>query len=186
MKSNTLPNELVKNINKCVRHIRNDIAKQIALDLKKEYRTVIEKFYSHYHPRSYARTYETLLANNLYRNGGDYKKITVLRDNSCTVKFQVGSEFIDGGTYRADAGWVYGRTFEEGIHGWIPYTVKNIISKRVDVNKAGWMMNVTQPAQPLSPSPKSIMDTWFKKYKTSANLSKICKPITKANMSKFL
>lgn len=186
MKTNTLPKELVNNINTCVRHIRNDIAKQVALDLKDEYRNVIYKFYNHYTPRSYSRTYETLLASNLYGYGNDYRKITILKSNSCSIRFQVGSSFIDGTPYRASTDWVYSRTFEEGIHGWIPYTINNIISKRVNAQTAGWMLNVTQPKQPLSPPPKAQMDKWFRKYKSEANLARICKPITKANMKKYL
>lgn len=181
----SIPNELMKKINTCTRHIRNEIAKQITEDLREEYRTVIADFYRDYKPHRYLRTYSSYFATNIYKFGGNYKKITTFASDSFTTKFKVGSEFI-GEPYRASADYVFSRTFELGIHGWIPLTVKNIAKGMVNpelVNNK--IFNGTQPNPPLTPTPKQRMDEWFDNYKVEANLGSICRPIVARNFKKF-
>lgn len=183
MSKNQLPDTLMQGINASIRQTRREIAKHIANDFQKEYSTVIWKFYHHYTPRMYNRTYETLLASNFYRSGRDYRKITTWGENEITICFQVGSDYMDD-VYDDATDWVFSRTFEEGIHGWRPLSVKGILAGKNEA--VGWRLKVKQPKKPLNPSPKARMDKWFEKYQTPANLDKICKPILENNIKKHL
>ena len=187
MENNQIPKELMDKINTCIRHTRNEIAKQVVADLKKEYSTVIWKFYHHYKPHMYERTYKTLFATNLRQARGDYRKITKWNGDEFIVKFSVGAEFMEGEPYRDDPDdYVFQRTFEEGIHGWIPLNFQKLLSGEQNVQEMGWRALVKQPRKPLSPPPKARMDEWFNSYKTQGNLDKICKPILKKNLDRYL
>lgn len=185
MGKESIPEELLKNINKCIRRTRNEVAKQVVNDIRQEYRTVIWKFYKHYKPRMYQRSYETLFASNIYRAGGDYRKITTWKDGEFIVKFSVGAEYIRE-SYEDPTEWVFQRTFEQGIHGWKPLTVSGIMSGKQKASEMGWRGSVTQPKRPLSPPPKALMDKWFELYTTPSSLDKICKPILKNNIKKYI
>lgn len=194
MAKENLPSGLLNAINTCVRHSRNEIAKKIVSDLREEYRTVIWEFYGSYRPTEYQRTYETLFATNIRRAGGDYRKITAWEGTGFTIKFSVGAEYMSGNPYRDDdASTVFNRTFEQGIHGWIPFTGTSI---RDIYEKDNWryMVNLKQrlgkrkirPAEQQSPSPKEKMDIWFAAYKKPGNLRNICNPIIEKNIKKYL
>ena len=180
-----IPNELLKNINTCVRITKKEIAKQIAEDIREEYHTVIWKFYHHYTPNMYKRSYESQLSTNYHQLGKDYRKITKWQEDGFIIKFIVGGEFVSG-NYEDDNEWVFNRTFNQGIHGWTPISFQGIMSGTQNVEKMGWRGRVKQPRKPLKPSPKERMDEWFERYKTYGNLDKICKPILKNNIKKYL
>ena len=187
MANNQLPQDLLNKIKTCIRVTKREIAKQIANDLRQEYSNAIWKFYKHYKPRMYQRSFETLFANNLYRARGDYRKITKWQDDGFIIKFSVGSEFIQE-PYEDDNEYVFNRTFEQGIHGWIPVssTFRKTIASSVNSDSMDWRLRVKQPRKPLNPPPKDTMDKWFERYKTERNLNKICKPILQKNIEKYL
>ena len=122
----------------------------------------------------------------------DYKSITTMIDSTTVqIVFSPGAEYIDGNPYRADTEWVYNRTYVEGIHGWTPEEIMNYAGGanygyygekgQFYINK---MLNWIP--EPMNPSPKELMDAWYREYKKSTNLRRILQPIAKKILNEMM
>lgn len=180
-----LPWNIERRLDTTISHIKKEASELICKDLKKMYNSVIREFYRSYHPKSYDRTYSTYAANNLYNND-NYSSIVDDLGDGFKVEFLVSDYFIKSQPYEEDRTWVFTRTFVKGIHGWIPGEWDSYYHGGMfDLD---WRASVfvSQPASPLSPTPKARMDERHKKYKNPQRLRKKIKPIVDKHMNKFL
>lgn len=137
---------------------------EIATEIEKKYGNVIEQFYLHYTPLFYRRTQSLFYgssSHNSYR--GKIRKI----NGGYQVGITVSSQHYpySANPYGADQDWVFRNAFEKGIHGFDNTMVDEINAKRPSP-----VVNI--PPR-MNPSPKGIMDKWWKEYRKKDNLDGI-------------
>lgn len=93
-----------------------EMATEVLWQIEHNYESVIDKFYKHYDPLYYERTYSTYLASSGYDKLFSSRNFIFMSDGY-DVGIDINSRRIPGNPYRADKNWVFARTFEKGIHG---------------------------------------------------------------------
>lgn len=93
-----------------------EMATEVLWEIEHNYESVIDRFYEHYDPLYYDRTYSTYLASSGYDNLYSSRNF-IFMSNEYDVGININSKRIPGSPYRADKDWVFSRTFEKGIHG---------------------------------------------------------------------
>lgn len=168
-------------------------AVEIEARLREAYVYAIDRFYDDYYPKKYERTYSTYAAadfinspEDLWYSGGHkveagYGASHVRRtDKGYDAKIEISSDFIPGNPYRAKAGkeWVFGRTWEKGIHG---YTRNDVIGTNKTRDRyTRWKVNQKDAPRVMKKPPKRLMDSDFKKIAKRKNI----KPIVDNSISK--
>lgn len=188
-----LPDNINRRINRATIKVLDACAEKIANDCNDKYMSIIKDFYGGYSPHSYQRTYETFAATNFYKHKKDYKRISrIIGDDKVRILYRIDSKYIEGNPYRAEKSWVFGRTFEEGIHGWTPEEVMQYVGGhnygyygkegQFYINR---MLGWTDVPEPMSPPPKELIDEWAQEYKKPGNLRKLLAPIASDVFHKY-
>lgn len=159
-----------------------EIATEVQWEIEHTYESVIDKFYAHYNPRFYDRTYATYLASSGYNNYTPKVKIEDTRFRTlayCECGIEVNYKNI-----LENAGYsnpypnaehpeeILERTFR-GIHGFSPW----------EQNRYGLKGNYPKR---MNPSPNRLMNKAFKKLTTQYHLAGITDKIIMKNLNKEL
>lgn len=160
MATNSAITKRIKRISqKIVDDTLENIREEVASQIEEHFELYIDRFYAHYpDPVRYdPRTFSTYLASDAYddlsvsfEKGADRVGIYVSADNIPGNPYFVPGKYgkrKDGSP--VDKDWVFENTFELGRHGYPPY----------------------EGTTPMSPSPYSLMNEWFKDLK--ANKGKV-------------
>lgn len=128
---------------------------EIGYQLEMAYGNAIDRFYGHYpNPKFYNRTYSLYAGSDSWENPLKNKKKK--GNGRYYIGINVGANFISenigGNPYKSSIEYVFGRSYEHGIHGMTP--------EESTRRGLGWHK------LPMSPSPKYWME---KNYKNIAN-----------------
>lgn len=108
----------VDKIDNVFKQSSKEFAEELLFTIQSIYETAIDRFYNDYNPLYYNRTFSTYEAssgaNDLF-SSRNYRFSEQM--NSFLVGIEVSPLFINRKPYRADTGWVFDRTFNQGIHG---------------------------------------------------------------------
>ena len=135
-------NQAIKEIKERVMSVAQDIADEITEKVQLKFDDCIDIFYDDYIPTTYDRNYNTYMAST--GTNKSFGKLTNVKETDKGVEIYGGiivdSSLIGDGAYKDPTDYVFGRTWQHGIHG----------------EASIWL---------TSPTPKSMMDTWFKEFR---------------------
>lgn len=155
--------DVTKKYNKAVK----DMAVEVAYKIEAAYESAIEAFYNDYpDPIYYDRTYSTYLGSNAYDDVYNYGIQQF--GNSYFAGINVSSSNIPGNPYRAYKGWVFDRTFEQGIHG---INRNDLIKMNKPRSKDDHIKR--KVIKNMTPPPRVLMDKAFKELTKKGSLDKI-------------
>lgn len=126
--------EIEKKFNKAVRELAENVAEQIEI----EYGRVISGFYNDRvfpyntdpsRPLRYSRTFSLYEASNANDGINSPGVIESIGDGYLSG-IEVTANNISGNPYRANKGWVFGRAYYYGIHGFNKKTITKIKMRR--------------------------------------------------------
>ena len=189
------------NIKEKFNKVAEKFAQEVLWAIENQYESVIDVFYADYNPLYYYRTYSTYLASSGYKQLYSPENYMSF-DNYYNVGISIDSQKIPGNPYRADTDWVFNRTFEKGIHGintrgafglrkprlYRRYygesfpsgksTFSVVKMKNQDViSNIVYRKNVRRITNTVMentvPAPKSLMNQWWRRYKTRKNLDSV-------------
>ncbi len=146
-----------------------DLAQEVAFEIEKAYESVVQRFYNDYpNPSSYKRTYSTYLGSSAYDSPFEYG-VQKFGD-SYFSGMQVSASNIPGNPYKANKGWVFDRTFYEGIHG---YHRNEAIKANATKKKGDVYMSVKHAPRRMNPPPRKLMDKEYKHIVQKKNIDRI-------------
>lgn len=179
-----LPSNLMRRINKLCEQTVQDSIEAIAKDYKKQYEDIIWKFYEHYTPKKYMRTYSLLEGINLSSYNGQLRQaISMPSRFSRELNVELSSQYYDNpNPYRLKDKMfntteeVFSSAIDFGLHGQsdINYTTNGLIG-REDKNRPR-----------MKPSPYKLMVKYDQFYHRENNMKKVTTPIFKKNLEKYL
>lgn len=114
-----------------------DMAGQMTYTIESAYQGAIQAFYDDYYPKWYQRTYSTFEASDRANDMFGYNQMGNIFESG----IHVDPSFISGNPYRADKGWVFERTFVQGIHGFTLQDLQHWQDRRI---QAKWALSKTK------------------------------------------
>jgi hypothetical protein len=193
--------ELTK-ADKLFRDATDAFVQDVLWQIENNYETVIDMFYQHYNPLYYDRTYSTYLASSGYETLYSLQNMNPI-EVGYDVGINVDSSNIKDDPYRAETDWVFNRTWRFGIHGQDRGKRWGSKSEKTFQRVKGWRLRNTYHVDlipgtefglkqthvthrytgnisisqsfmtNMTPSPKVLMDKWWKKFNTKKNLDSI-------------
>lgn len=187
---------VMKDVKKRYNNLIKRFAEEVSFQIESAYESVISQFYADYGPNNgdpwyYKRTFSTYQASN----GADnpYSPINVQHfGDSYFAGIGISASNIPGNPYKIYKGWVFDRTFYQGIHG---ITRKDIIKRneairqkykrqralkkmlgkkfknlQVDISMKGLTRNIPRN---MTPPPKKLMDKEFIRITKKKNMDKM-------------
>lgn len=170
--------EVVFDADKFRKHVKEAfrrVAEEAAQDIQNAYELSIDEFYKSYEPRRYRRTYSTYKASSGYgKNGknlviqtGEYAYEAGIMVNPSYIPGTPYYHYVNGVKTPQDTGFIFGNTFDEGLHGFQGYKYKQSISsnwKDKKGNSITWRHKQRwyYGNKERTTSPKEQMDRRFK------------------------
>lgn len=160
---NSLPKGLQQKLLKKSQQILDVINEDIIFEIESHYESAISDFYNDYTPYSYNRTCYTYYGSDAYDSF--YKNIKQVK-GGYKVGIHVSADNIPGNPYNAkNKEWVFNRTFTQGIHGYTKEELQEWETKAHEKGKGFSWRFIAGQQEPMKPSPKKIMDDWFKDFR---------------------
>ena len=173
MATNTF-NEILADEIEFMKSALKKTAEELTFQIQAAYESAIDKFYADYSPHTYGRTQSTYFGSS----GAKYfkKNIYPVGDMSYMGGIVVDSFFI-GQPYKANATWVFNRTFEQGIHGYTPGEAKAWSSRWKEKQgphlSADNRLVFPPTKRAMKPSPMVLLNKDFRKIASHKNIDSL-------------
>lgn len=160
----------------------DELLGELTYQIEAAYESTIDEFYKDYSPNNgdpwyYDRTYSTYLASDGYDNLFSYET----HPDVYVAGINVSPDNIYGKPYAYPADYVFGRTFEKGIHGINRNDVIKMNKERTKDNR----INIKRVPTNMNPSPKKIMDKKFRNIQKNEYITKLFNRILQNNLDKL-